>query len=270
MGRGETMNIDDMIIIVVISLVFICGAIGFVKYELQPIMRKSYIPYAKVILVVLGALVVAYLFFNLKDMQPHDWVLVALYAGLVGITLVYAVGSHRQAEASYEMAKEMRKQGVMNSRPIIIQRAMYKEDDYRTDLELQWIGIEKNRAYYFSHFEAYNEGNGAAIEVEMSLLNEEKKLVESIRETILRKNENPLKFRPSTIANLKEDITYYIITEYQSILSREIWYQTWLPFTMRKSSQDEEIFITAGELEFNDEVSEKDLIDAFSSRSKPR
>ena len=194
---------------------------------------------------------------------------------IAGATREQAAATRQQADASVKMAEEMREQRVMASRPVIIQKAVYKESGL-TDEEIQWIGIERSAWSYFSHFEVFNAGNGPAIEVEISLLNKEKILIVneemkpiSWRESFLRASDPPIKFRPSNIANLEESITYYLVCEYQSILSRETWYQTWLAFEPAKSSKEDEIFIVAGELEFK-EVNEKERIDAFGNGSKPQ
>jgi len=42
-----------------------------------------------------------------------------------------------------------------------------------------------------------------------------------------------------------------------------------LPFKLSKSSEKGKIYVVAGELEFK-EATEKERIDAFSSRSKPK
>jgi len=199
-------------------------------------------------------------------------------AEIASATREQAQATKEQADASVKMAEEMREQRVMASRPVIIQRAVYKEGTF-TDLGIQRIGIEKTSAYFFSHFEVYNAGNGPAIEVEISLLNKEKILIAneemkpiSWRESFLRASDPAIKFRPPNIANLEESITYYLVCEYQSILSqgtRKTWYQTWLPFETVEASKEGKIYVKPGELEFY-EVSEKERIDAFGSRSKPK
>ena len=124
---------------------------------------------------------------------------------------------------------------------------------------------------FFSHFEVYNAGNGPAIEVETSLLNEDKSLRQGHRESFLRAGDPPIRFSPVDLFS-REESTRYIVSEYQSILfsgSQKTWYQTWLPFRLAKSSTEDKINIVAGELEFK-EVNEKDRIDAFTRGSKPK
>ncbi len=64
-------------------------------------------------------LVVTYLFLNLQKIQADNWVLISLYVGLVGITALYAISTHRQAEASVKMAEEMREQRYDAVHPVI-------------------------------------------------------------------------------------------------------------------------------------------------------
>jgi hypothetical protein len=197
---------------------------------------------------------------------------------LVIFTSIYAWHARKQANASVEMAKEMREQRVMASRPFIIQRAEQKKAVAKiitTD--------------YFSHFEIYNTGNGPAIEVEASLLNEEKSILYSERQSYLRTGESvkllpvefekeqalpdvepPVKLVP--IHLIARDKQTYLVSEYQNIFSdrkNPTWYQTWLPFKASKASKKGEIYVEPGELEFR-EVNKKDRIDAFGSKSKPK
>ena len=180
---------------------------------------------------------------------------------LVSITGIYALSTSRQADANVKMSEEMREQRVTASRPVVVQQAIYEKDIF-----------EGSTSNYFSHFEAYNKGNGPAIEVEISLLDNDKNQIESHRKSFLGVGEPPIEFRPTSLATRQENSTYYLVCEYQSILSsgpRKMWYQTWLPFKPSKSSNKDKIYVVAGELEFC-EASEKTRIDAFSSRSKPK
>ena len=217
---------------------------------------------------LLGSLVVFYLLWNLHGILPNKWVEISLLAGLVAVTSGLAVYAAAQAYASVKMAEEMREQRIMTSRPVMIQKAMPTIiDGTTTDI--------------FSHFEVYNAGNGPAIELQVSLLDKEKRPISVLRETSVTAGESPI--RPSAIrqafpfelANLPES-TYYIVCEYQSIFSRlskkQTWYQTWLPFQRCKSSQGG-VRVEPGELEFK-EITEKERINAFGKlksmqREKP-
>ncbi len=186
--------------------------------------------------------------------------IIILFA-LVLATFIYAKRTAEIADATKEQAREVREQRVTASRPVVVQKTVHEKDIYE--------GSTKD---YFSHFEAYNKGNGPAIEVEISLLDNDKNQIESHRKSFLGAGEPPIEFRPTSLAARRENSTCYLVCEYQSILSsglRKMWYQTWLPFKPSKSSEKDKIYVVAGELEFC-EVSEKDRIDAFSSRSKPK
>ena len=175
---------------------------------------------------------------------------------LVLVTMWY--GAHTK-----RMANEMREQRLMASRPVIIQKAVRKEEGPRL------LGPVL-RSDYFSHFEIYNAGNGPAIELEIATVDQKRDYVHARRETFLRAGD--LRDFPTDLALLEENTPYHLVCEYQGIFSRvgkETWYQTWLPFKVDKASKEGEVYVTAGKLEFK-EVTEKDRIDAFISRSKPK
>ncbi len=214
------------------------------------------------LVLALGLLFVVYLAYTAREIHPADGAQIMLVTGLVAVTGVYALFTARQANASVKMAKEMKEQRVTASRPVIIQKAVVE-----TETELATFGSRD----WFSYFEVYNAGNGPAIELEISLLNKEKTPIHSQRKTFLRADEPPIEFSPSELASLEKS-TFYLVCEYQSILSqgtRKTWYQTWLPFETVEASKEGKIYVNSGELEFK-EVSEKERIDAFSRRSKPR
>jgi len=228
--------------------------------------------------IVLGftfaTLLLFHLTLNAYTIASADWVQIMLTFGLVLATIQYAISAAKQADASMKMAEEMREQRIISSRPVIIQRAVYKDSDW-PDIKIGWTGIIPSKtASYFSHFEVHNEGSGPAIEVEISILDKERRLIESFersRRTFLKANDPPLKFCPSIPS--EGVASYYVACEYQSIISRnsqqQTWYQTLLPFKSGKSSKAGEIYVATDELEFY-EVTEKERIDAFSSRSKPK
>ena len=213
------------------------------------------------LLVILGIIFIIYLIRNLREIEPEDWSQLLLVLGLVSVTGLLGLYAAGQARASVKMAEEMKEQRVTVSRPVVVQKAVHEKDIYE--------GSTKD---YFSHFEAYNKGNGPAIEVEISLLDNDKNLIESHRKSFLGAGEPPIEFRPTSLATRRENSTCYLVCEYQSILSsgpRKMWYQTWLPFKPSKSSEKDKIYVVAGELEFK-EATEEERIDAFSSRSKPK
>ena len=194
--------------------------------------------------------------FNYKKPEIINLLNLILVAGLMTVTAVYAYFTEK-------MAEEMREQRVMASRPVIIEKAVYKESGL-TGSQIQWLGTETSDISYFSHFDIYNAGNGPAIDVEISLLNKEKTPLDYVRNTFLRTTDPPIKFYLPHITNLDESMTYYLICEYKSILSSKIWYQTQLAFKPSKSSKQDELLISVvNTLEFK-EVTEEKRINAFS------
>lgn len=206
----------------------------------------------------IATLLLIYLTLKAYTIAPADWVQIMLTFGLVLATIQYAISSAKQAGASVKMAEEMKEQ----RRPIMVQQAMSEKDV-----------LEETTSNYFYHFEAHNKGNSPAIEVEISLVDSDRKTsIDSHRQSFLGAGEPPIEFSPSNIFNLEESKTYYLVCEYKSILSsnqQRVIYQTWLPLKPSKSSKKDKIYLIPGELEFK-EASEEECIDAFNRRSKPK
>lgn len=206
-----------------------------------------------------------------------------LVGALVLVTAVYAKetanisksseeaarSAAEQAEASKKLAEEAREQRLMASRPIIIQRSVYKQIREAPDSDDLSPTL---RSSHFSHFVVMNVGNGPAMELEVSLMDKEKKKLHSVRVTFLRAGEKRDFIESHRELVERKESTYYLVCEYKHVFAPttgQTWHQTWLPFQLRKSSVKGEMHVVAGELEFH-EVSEKDRIDAFTSRSKPK
>jgi len=237
--------------------------IYFAYVIIQTIRKKrSFVSQLYIILLILGLMFLIFLTYRANEIEGKDWGQIILMLGLVIVTALYASSTEKQANASVKMAEETKEQRVMASRPVIIQKAIIvDETEFATEAYCDW----------FSHFAVYNVGNGPAIEVEISLLNKEKTPIHSQRKSFLRASDPPIKLYPSELVGL-EKTAFYLAAEYQSIFSREpqpTWYQTWLPFETTEASKEGKIYVIPGELEFK-EVAEKERIDAFSSRSKPR
>jgi hypothetical protein len=229
------------------------------------------------IIAVVGiGLIIAISVFGVININLAPVFTLVLYAGLIVVTMVYAYytmevaeatqrqaeATRQQADASVKMAEEMKEQRIMESRPVIIQKAIAE-----TETKFATFGSKD----WFSHFEVFNAGKGSAIEVEISLLNKQKDSIHSQRKTFLRAGEPPIEFSPDELITL-EKTKYYLICEYQSIFSRApqpTWYQTCLPFETIESNTLGKIYVKPGELEFK-EVTEKERIDAFQTRSKPK
>ncbi len=252
------MTNDTIMLIVAIFLVLIIFILTIVQNFRQ---KPTIIGRPAIILLMMGLLFLTLLVFRGQELEATDWAQTLLMIGLVLVTALYASSAEKQADASVQMAKEMREQRLMTSQPRLLQKSVHEKDI--------WEGSTKD---YFSHFEISNVGNIPAIEVEISLRDSEGNRPHSIRQTFLTNNDPPIKFRPENIANLEETKTYDIVCEYQNIFSHGLknpLYQTRLPFTISKSSEEGKIYMVAGELEFK-EATEEERIDAFSRRSKPK
>jgi len=202
--------------------------------------------------IVGGALIIFIALFGAINQDNAPVFNLVLFAGLIVVTMFYAYYSmetadaaREQAEASVKMAEEMREQRIMTSRPVIIQKAV----------PLQFIDEDTGTS---DNFQIYNAGNGPAIELEILLLDKDKKLLAGQRETFLQAGDAIKDFYP---AGLGEHVNSdcYLLCRYQSIQSigtKPSWYQTWLPFKPVKSKSKDYIYIRSGELEF-EEVFEK-------------
>jgi len=197
-------------------------------------------------------------------------VTLALTLVLVLVDFYYSYQAKRMLEVKIE---ETKTEVMMASRPLLVARAVFHEGatTYEHDTLAAPMGAKTSddlsSAYHFSHFELFNAGNSPAIGLEISLMNEEKVVLQSESLGFLRNNEQALSFIPIKLETQK---TYYIVCEYESIRSRvrEIWYQMWLPFTTVESAAKKTINVNVGELDFK-EVSITERIDALRTREKP-
>jgi len=230
-----------------------------------------------------GILIILIILYLFKLIDIAQAIQIILTFALVSVTTVYvrrtaeiakatnkqAEATKQQADASIRMAEEMREQRIMASRPVIIQKQVVE-----TETKLRTAGSRD----WFSYFEVYNAGNGPATELEVSLLDKDKNQLASHRTTFLRPGDSPICWPDPFDTEFSFDLAsrdesaYYFVSEYQGTFSAGPpvkWYQTWLPFKTIKTSQEGKIFVQPGQLEFK-EVTEKDRIDAFGSRSKPK
>lgn len=222
------------------------------------------------LLVSTGVLGVALLICRVQGVfTTVEAVNIFLVGTLVIVTAVYVVETAKISKTSEKSSNAMEQQArasmeiaEMGSRPMIIQKPVYKE--------LVDAVFPVLRSDYFSHFEIYNAGNGPAIELEVSLLDKQERQLHSKRVTFLRAGEQAT-FQPC-FGDVEES-KYYLVCEYRRLFSHTLaqtWDQTWLPFELSKSGKKGEVYVAPGELEFRQEVSDKDRIDAFGSRSKPK
>jgi len=197
-------------------------------------------------------------------------VTLVLTLALVLVDFYYSYQAKRMLEVKIE---ETKTEMMMASRPLLVARAVFHEraTTYEHDPLAGPLGTktshERPSASHFSHFELFNAGNNAAIGLEISLMNDEKVVLQSESLGFLRNNEQALTFIPIKLETHK---TYYIVCEYESIRSRvrEIWYQMWLPFTTVEGVAKNTITVNAGELDFK-EVSITERIDALRTNEKP-
>ena len=173
---------------------------------------------------------------------------------LVITTLYYSIQSKKQLEKKLEDTKtEM----TMASRPLLVAKAVVHEKatTYEHDTSSAPIGTktsdDRPTTSHFSHFELFNAGNSPALGLEISLVNEEKTVLQTESLGFLRNNEQALSFVPIRLDIQK---TYHLVCEYDSIRSRErkIWYQMWLPFTTVESSMKGMINVKVGEMDFKE------------------
>lgn len=175
-----------------------------------------------------------------------------LYAYLISRTVEIAKQSveaaNKQAEASKKMAEEAKEARLATSAPILLAK---------TALELP-------HGRCFSHFIVWNAGNGTAIEVIISILNEKKQRIEGSRVPSLRAGEETT-FRPSDLTKL-EEMKCYLVASYMDIshlTGEKVFNQTWLPFIIQKArGKDLKIRdVDLGELSFEFGIPEKNLPD---------
>ena len=176
-----------------------------------------------------------------------------LLAGLIGVTAFYAIrtaeiakATKEQADASVKMAREMREQ----RRPIVVQKVVpAKSVPYKLAAE------DITKSISSDYFEIHNEGYGPAIELEILLLDKEKRQLEKQRETFFPKvSESPLEFHPNGLTN-HVNSTCYLLCRYRGVISSDeaqLWYETWLPFVPVKSQRGDRIIIQPKELEFSE------------------
>ena len=170
------------------------------------------------------------------------------------INFYYSYHSKKTLEASIE---ETKSELVMASRPLIVARAVVHEKatTYEHDTVSAPVGTKTcddgPLTSHFSHFELFNAGNSAALGLEISLVNEEKVVLQSESLGFLRNNEQALSFVPIKLETQK---TYHLVCEYDSIRSRErkVWYQTWIPFTAVEGATKNTINIEVGEMDFKE------------------
>lgn len=181
-------------------------------------------------------------------------------AGLVYVTAFYVYltskavqAANRQAEASKEMVQEIKEERLAASQPVVVQRAVNKLRD------------ETIETGYLSHFSLFNAGNGTAIGLVTSVLDERKSsVIDGRRETFLKSGEE-IRFDPD-VTGLQKG-RYYLFCQYMGVSnltgSKSVD-QTWLPFNIvGAGKKGEEVSIVTFDLSFEFDVSEDDAIKTY-------
>ena len=243
------MTFDTILLIVVSFLVLLIFLMALVQAIRQRITRQrptSTIGLITIILLILGLLLMVFLTYRVRELESVDLVQIILTIGLIAITASYAASADRQADASAKMAEEMREQ----RRPIVVQKVVSaKSVPYILAAE------DITKSISSDYFEIHNEGYGPAIELEILLLDKEKRQLEKQRETFFPKvSKSPLEFYPNGLTN-HVNSTCYLLCRYRGVISSDeaqLWYEAWLPFVPVKSQRGDRIIIQPKELKFSE------------------
>lgn len=222
--------------------------------------------YKTAIFLIVAVIILSLVFLGLINLfgskvSPSEWIQIVLTAVLVSVTAFYAWEARNQALASAQTVEEMKKQTVMQSRPLIIQKAVQRNTIQVFSSDDKTVVNSR----IFSHFQILNAGNGPAIELEVSLTDKDKNPIFSHRETYLKPSEE-IKFGDVQLLNRK-DSKFYLLCQYRPVLSLnadKTWLQTWLPLEVTKGSPGQ-YYVAPGELTFC-EVKEKDRINPFANK----
>ncbi|MFC1872486.1 hypothetical protein ACFLYV_02055 [Chloroflexota bacterium] len=207
-----------------------------------------------IILAAYVSLFLVYIYFFGSRVQPADWMQLMLMTALVGVTIIYAWSTHKQAESSSKAVERMREQTIITSRPVIIQKAVTKPGVKRVKLRAN-DNTHLLTSEYHSHFVVMNVGHGPAVELEISLIDKDKNSCCAQRETYLKPGEE-IVFRDLGLDHRNEGI-YYLVCEYKLAFPLETvqkWQQTWLPFKLSKAKNADEFYAISGELNFKEVV----------------
>jgi integrase/recombinase XerD len=112
---------------------------------------------------------------------------------------------------------------------------------------------------YFSHFVVANEGKEPAIEIEIALLDGNKKSLLGRRYPVLMIDEKT-EWRPDFCV---PEGQYYMVCQYKKAVSAGdvmFWNQVWLPFELTKADRPGEVYIVAGNLTFRTNIRQDEKI----------
>ena len=107
-------------ILAIILIIAFSLSHAYFIYALIKAFKEGAVSWIAVALVsLLGALFIIYLSYSINEIRPSEWAQILLLLGLVGVTGFYALSATRQANASKEMAEEMKDARYDALRPII-------------------------------------------------------------------------------------------------------------------------------------------------------
>jgi integrase len=112
---------------------------------------------------------------------------------------------------------------------------------------------------YFSHFVVSNEGKEPAIEIEISLLDRNKKFLVGRRYPVLMIDEKT-EWRPDFCMPAGQ---YYVVCQYKKAVSTGdvmFWNQVWLPFELTKADRPGEVYLVASNLAFRTNIMQDEKI----------
>jgi integrase/recombinase XerD len=112
---------------------------------------------------------------------------------------------------------------------------------------------------YFSHFMISNEGKEPAMELEIGLLDSNKKSLLGRRYPVLTVGEKT-EWRPDIDMPEGE---YYMVCQYRKIVSNgdvSFWNQVWLPFELTKADRPGEAYVATGKLTFQTNIRQDEKI----------
>jgi len=154
-------------------------------------------------------------------------------------------------------SRETKNEVAMASRPLLVIRAVVYEA--ATTYEANKVTAPKGAQHvderaltsHFSHFELFNAGNSPAIDLEITLMDSNKGVLQGESLGFLRNNEQALTFVPN---DLEVHQSYSLACEYGNIrsLGKKIWHQTWLPFTTVEGPAKGTINVNVAALEFKE------------------
>ena len=210
-------------------------------------------------LVIAAVMVVLRLVFDVNA----EWMNFVTTLILAGATVTYVVltfnilrSSQKQADAAIRMAE-------LESRPIVIQKAIHQGIDSEAT-QLDYITKIDEDPHYFYHFLVINAGKGPAIEINVSILNENKNCILSWERAFLRSGEEEVfpfgkaRDKRQSMSDLEEGIHYHLVCEYKDTLN--YYHQTWMPFKISKAERGNQLYVISDKLELKTNISEEDRL----------